>query len=39
MAREGYSLDSGIAKLHFELGAGGGIWAFGNGAAFISENP
>jgi len=28
------ALDLGIAKLHFELGAGGGTWAFGNGAAF-----
>jgi len=28
------ALDLGIAKLHFELGAGGGTWAFGNRAAF-----
>jgi len=27
-------LDLGIAKLHFELGAGGGTWQFGNGGAF-----
>lgn len=30
----GTALDLGIAKLHFEIGAGGGSWAFGNGAAF-----
>ena len=30
----GMALDLGIAKLHFELGAGGGSWAWGNGAAF-----
>ena len=28
-------LDFGIAKLHFELGAGGGTWDWGNGAAFV----
>jgi nitroreductase len=28
------ALDLGIAKLHFELGAGGGIWEWGNGAVF-----
>jgi len=27
-------LDLGIAKLHFELGAGGGTWEFGDGATF-----
>lgn len=27
-------VDLGIAKLHFELGAGGGTWQWGNGAAF-----
>ena len=27
-------IDFGIAKLHFELGAGGGTWDWGNGAAF-----
>ncbi len=27
-------LDFGIAKLHFELGAGGGKWDLGNGGAF-----
>jgi hypothetical protein len=34
IASEGYALDLGIAKLHFELGAGGGTWTFGNGAVF-----
>jgi len=29
-----YALDLGIAKLHFELGADGGTWGFGNGAEF-----
>jgi len=27
-------LDLGIAKLHFELGAGGGTWGFGDGSIF-----
>ena len=27
-------LDFGIAKLHFELGAGGGTWDWGNGGVF-----
>jgi len=27
-------LDLGIAKLHFELGAGGGRWGFGDGSIF-----
>jgi nitroreductase len=31
----GALLDMGIAKLHFELGAGNGKWNFGNGAEFI----
>jgi hypothetical protein len=31
---EGFAFDLGIAKLHFEIGAGGGMWEFGNGAAF-----
>jgi hypothetical protein len=31
----GTLLDLGIAKLHFELGAGNGKWNFGNGAEFI----
>jgi len=31
---EGYALDLGIAKLHFELGAGNGSWEFGNGTRF-----
>ena len=30
----GMALDLGIAKLHFELGAGGGTWCWGNGAEF-----
>jgi len=30
----GAVLDLGIAKLHFELGAGGGIWRFGNGGEY-----
>jgi len=30
----GMALDLGIAKLHFELGAGGGKWDWGNGALF-----
>ena len=30
----GMALDIGIAKLHFELGAGGGVWDCGNGAVF-----
>jgi len=30
-------LDLGIAKLHFELGAGGGKWAWGNDAGFTLE--
>jgi len=31
---EGLALDLGIAKLHFELGAGGGTWEFGNNKRF-----
>ena len=31
------ALDLGIAKLHFELGAGGGKWDFGSGAAFVRK--
>jgi len=34
MDNTGDPLDLGIAKLHFELGAGGGQWSWGNGAAF-----
>jgi len=34
---EGYALDLGIAKLHFELGAGSGTWEFGNGERFIKK--
>ena len=30
-------VDLGIAKLHFELGAGGGRWDWGDGAAFHTE--
>ena len=32
-----YALDFGIAKLHFELGSGGGEWAWGNNAGFIKK--
>jgi hypothetical protein len=35
IAIEGLALDLGIAKLHFEIGAGSGTWDFGNGARFI----
>jgi len=31
------AFDLGIAKLHFELGAGGGSWQWGNGANFTME--
>lgn len=31
---DGFALDLGIAKLHFELGADGGKWEWGNGAEF-----
>lgn len=34
MTDRGSVIDMGIAKLHFEIGAGGGNWAFGNGAVF-----
>ena len=30
-------LDFGIAKLHFEIGAGGGKWAWGNNAEFTRQ--
>ncbi|MDR1700664.1 MAG: nitroreductase family protein [Lachnoclostridium sp.] len=30
ISSQGYALDLGIAKLHFELGSGGGVWQFGN---------
>jgi len=33
----GNLLDMGIAKLHFELGAGGGKWAWGNGGGYTRE--
>jgi nitroreductase len=32
-----FALDLGIAKLHFELGAGGGTWIFGNGGKFTKN--
>ena len=35
---EGFALDLGIAKLHFEIGAVGGTWQFGNGAAFVKND-
>ena len=31
-------LDLGIAKLHFEIGAGGGIWRWGNSRLFERES-
>ena len=31
-------LDLGIAKLHFELGAGGGTWEYGSGSHFIKDS-
>jgi len=31
------AIDFGIAKLHFELGAGGGKWEWGNGGIFTHE--
>ena len=27
-------VDLGIAKLHFEIGSGGGHWEYGDGAAY-----
>ena len=30
-------VDLGIAKLHFEIGAGGGSWEFGNGGMFTRK--
>ncbi len=32
------AVDFGIAKFHFEIGAGGGRWAWGNGAAFTHRD-
>ena len=32
-----HALDFGIAKLHFEIGAGGGKWAWGCGAEFTRD--
>jgi hypothetical protein len=37
ITKEGFALDLCIAKLHFELGAGGGTWEFGNDAGFNKE--
>ncbi len=34
---QGVALDLGIAKLHFELGAGGGVWDFGNFGKFVRK--
>jgi hypothetical protein len=31
---EGMALDLGIAKLHFEIGSGGGKWTWGNNGEF-----
>ncbi|MCL2194044.1 MAG: hypothetical protein FWB78_11720 [Treponema sp.] len=31
-------LDLGIAKLHFELGAGGGTWEWGNDGEFVRQS-
>jgi nitroreductase len=31
------AFDLGIAKLHFELGSGGGKWQWGNGAEFVRD--
>ena len=31
-------VDLGIAKLHFEIGSGGGHWEYGDGAAYSKEN-
>lgn len=33
-----YALDFGIAKLHFEIGSGGGKWNWGNNSEFVYEN-
>jgi len=33
----GMALDFGIAKLHFELGVGGGKWDWGNGAHYFEK--
>jgi len=32
-------LDFGIAKRHFEIGAGGGHWEWGNGGEFTPDSP
>ena len=34
---EGFAFDLGIAKLHFEIGSGGGSWEFGNGVGFKKD--
>ena len=31
-------IDLGIAKLHFELGAGGGSWEYGNGSHYCFDD-
>ena len=31
-------IDLGIAKLHFELGAGGGSWEYGNGGHYYFDD-
>ena len=31
------AFDLGIAKLHFEVGSGGGVWEWGNGAEFTKN--
>jgi len=37
ISSDGSAFDLGIAKLHFELGTGGGAWEFGNGGTFIKN--
>jgi len=39
MDNTGALLDMGIAKLHFELGAGGGRWGWGNNATYSPDHP
>ena len=31
----GSAVDLGIAKMNFQIGAGGGVWTWGNGGHFI----
>lgn len=33
----GMAIDLGIAKLHFKIGAGAGVWDFGNHGAFVRD--